>query len=102
MNTLLNFFGIKRESFSGYEDAGRNPGIIAVAGLFIIFLFIFGIIYNYGAAKLSYTYNMSINNSNSALLWSVLCFFFSGFYYPYYAIMLNPTTANMMAGGKKR
>jgi hypothetical protein len=40
------------------------------------------IIFSYGAAKLSYDMFHSVG-------WSVLAFFFSGVYYPYYALFLN-------------
>lgn len=47
-------------------------------------------VYCYGAAKLSYNYNIYTNNSGYAFLWAILCYFFAFLYYPYYAIFLNP------------
>ncbi len=45
----------------------------------------------YGAARLSYCYNMSIGTSMElTYLYAIVCFFFSFVYYPFYAIMLNP------------
>jgi ABC-type uncharacterized transport system permease subunit len=55
--------------------------------IYVLFLIFFGL----GAARLSYTYNVSIGNSVSvALAYAVLNFFFSSFYYPFYAFFLNP------------
>lgn len=47
--------------------------------------FIFAVVFSYGAAKLSYDKYRSVG-------WAVLDFFFSWFYYPYYAIVLNAPT----------
>ena len=47
----------------------------------------------YGAARLSYFYNMSTGNSGYAVFWSVLAFIFSDFYYPMYSFFLNPQSA---------
>ena len=52
---------------------------------------IFFIVFSYGAAKLSYDKYRSIG-------WAVLDFFFSSFYYPYYAIVLNTPT---VIGGRR-
>lgn len=53
--------------------------------LYSIIGFIFAVLFSYGAAKLSYDKYRSIG-------WAVLDFFFSWFYYPYYAIVLNTPT----------
>lgn len=53
--------------------------------LFILFMI------SFGAARLSYCYNIYTGNSGgTAFIWSVLAFFFSGIYYPFYALVLNP------------
>ena len=75
----------KREHFT--NSSKRFVGVSIVVFLLVI---IFSFQYAYGAAKLSYCYNTSIGNAQSAFLWSFLAFFFSGFYYPYYALFLNP------------
>ena len=68
----------------------------------IFLLLIFTFLYSYGAASLSYNYCVYTNNSG-AFLWSLLAFFFSGFYYPYYALFLNPigSIPKAMTGGKR-
>ena len=65
---------------------------------------ILGLVYCYGAARLSYTYNMYIQNTGYAFLWALICFFFPYMYYPYYAIMLNPVAGLplIMTGGKRK
>ena len=110
MNTVLHFLGYKAESFSASdainEHAKNSPGLFAT-GIFIFILsFGFGILYCYGSAKLSYDYNMSINNTGMAFMWAVLCYIFPVFYYPYYAIFLNPINSSVsvapMSGGRRR
>ena len=99
MNTTLNLLGYKSsiESF----QASSSPGIVAAGAVGFLIFFLFGIIYCYGAAKLSYNYNMSIGNGGSAFMWAFICYFFAAIYYPYYAIMLNPV-GSTMSGGRRR
>lgn len=42
------------------------------------------LIFSYGAAKLNYSVNQS-------MFWSIVAFWFSGLYYPYYAFFQAPT-----------
>ena len=96
-------------SSDGFEvkpnDVEIAQAIWALLG-WIIFVFIFVIATSYGAARLSYCYNISIGNpSDLAFLYSVICFFFSGIYYPFYAIFLNPlcvkkTNVSLIGGGR--
>jgi hypothetical protein len=45
----------------------------------------------FGAAKLSYSYNIFIGTSGSlSIFYSVLAFLFSEFYYPFYAYFIDP------------
>ena len=60
---------------------------MAVIIIYLVFIFVF----SYGAAKLSYAYNVSIGTSSGmTMVYSVLSFFLSSLYYPYYAMFLNP------------
>ena len=63
----------------------------AVAIASVVFSILFFIVFSYGAAKLSYDKYRSVG-------WAVLDFFFSSFYYPYYAIVLNNPT---VMGGRR-
>jgi len=77
--------------------------LVTIGGVFLIITFV----YSYGAAKLPYAYNTSVGSS-SAFLWSILAFFFSGLYYPYYAYFVNPVGAppvsiiSPLVGGQRR
>jgi hypothetical protein len=64
----------------------------SVSGILTI---IFWLVFSYGAAKLSYDKYRSIG-------WAILDFFFSYYYYPYYALVLNSPTQAMIAAGRRR
>jgi len=91
--------------------ANNLPAAAATLGTYLVFSVGFFLIslflYSYGAAKLSYAYNTSVGSSN-AFLWSILAFFFSGFYYPFYAYFVNPVGASpastlpSLVGGRRR
>ena len=88
-----------------------NTSSIAQVGgmiaLYSILAIAFIIVFCYGAARTSYCYNIAIGNTaDVAFLFSIVCFFFPNFYYPFYAIFLNPLCTKMrnnksMFGGKK-
>ena len=63
--------------------------------VFILFTLLPFFIFAYGSAKLSWCLNRSYG-------WSILCFFFPGVYYPFYAFFLNPLCNVPMIGGKRR
>ena len=89
----------------------NTAAIAGVSGMIFLYSFLliaFGIVFCYGAARTSYCYNIALGNTTDiAFLFSVLCFFFPNFYYPYYAIFLNPLCTTKlrnnkgMFGGKK-
>ena len=83
---------ITKEYFtsSAEQDQAADMGANLLVSLFIV---IFLLVSGYGAARLSYYYNLSIGNAGSAIAWSVLSFIFSDFYYPYYSFVLNPLSA---------
>jgi hypothetical protein len=91
--------------------ANNLPAAAATLGTYLVFsvgVFLVGsFLYSFGAAKLSYAYNTSVGSS-STFLWSILAFFFSGFYYPYYAYFVNPVGAPPasiippLVGGRRR
>jgi hypothetical protein len=103
MQTILNLFKNK-ESFTSIPETTTIGAFIGPIILLAILTLIYGFLYSYGAARLSYAYCLYSGN-NFAAFWSVVCFFFSGFYYPYYALMLNPTLSlipEVMKGGKRK
>jgi len=100
MNTVLYFLGYENTIS---DHAKKNPGLASMAIFVFVLFFFYGVAYCYGAAKLSYNYNISIGNVWTAVQWAILCYFFAGLYYPYYAIFLNPISATVsMTGGRKR
>jgi len=76
--------------------------------VYIIFVVLVIVIYGYGAARLSYCYNITQGaSSGTAIAWSILCFFFPGWYYPFNAIFLAScgsalTNARKIVGGGRR
>ena len=80
-----------------FDGTGPSMPII-----FVVFYFAIVFTTMYGAASLSWHYNAHMGNKDVANLWSILCFFFPGFYYPFYALALNPFLEENMAGGKKK
>ena len=81
--------------------------VLGVAAFLSLWGLIFVIAICAGSARLSYCYNIAIGNSaDLAALFAVLCFFFPNFYYPYYALFLNPlcaaTRSRGILGGRRR
>lgn len=93
-NVWLALQGKQRD---GFENGDSSPPAVngGVAILGVILALIPYILFAYGASKLSWCLNHSYG-------WSFLCFLFPGFYYPYYAIFLNPLCNAPMVGGKRR
>ena len=97
---------VNKETFEGEPiQVGASMGIAAILMFLITILLSF--LYSYGAAKLSWHYNMYMGNSGSAFIWSLISFFFSGFYYPYYALFLDPVATmkhlnSVSVGGRRR
>lgn len=103
-----NLIGALTGSPEGFYDASsNNSSDFAVFGLiFLIFNIInliILIVCLFGAAKLSWCYNTFYGKSEGEkILWSILCFIFAGFYYPYYALFLDPVCGRVaQRGGKK-
>jgi len=104
--------GVKPKEKEPFATSAETPtsnaplgGLVLISILFFLYFFIT----SYGAAKLSYCYNISIGNSKAAATaWSILCFFFSGFYYPIYGLFLAPlcskttNAAAVLTGGRRR
>jgi hypothetical protein len=76
---------------------------LAIVILVIMIYVIIIILMMYGAARLSYCYNTYYGaDSGTALLFSILSAIFSGLYYPFYAIFLNPLCSLQRAVGGRR
>jgi hypothetical protein len=81
-----------KESFDGSSSSDSSNGLGSLLLIILIFI-LWLIVYAYGAARLSYFYNMNNGNSGSALFYSVLAFLFADFYYPFFSYFLNPQSA---------
>jgi hypothetical protein len=90
---------VNPEMQKGEERKMQSFGILAV--LSVLFGLVLCFMYNYGAAKLSYCYSVRTGSAGMATLYSILAFFFSGLYYPYYAWFLNPLCAVQVGGRRK-
>lgn len=91
---------VNPELQKGEKQKQQSFGILAV--LSVLFGLLLSFMYSYGAAKLSYCYNVSTGNGGIAVIYSLLAFFFSGIYYPYYAWFLNPLCAVPQVGGRRK
>jgi hypothetical protein len=90
--TLLAARPYLETSYENFTDA-REQQKAVVSAFTIFFIIIFSLISAYGAARLSYFYNMNTGNSGWALFWSILAFLFADIYYPMYSYFLNPLSA---------
>lgn len=87
-----NFTGNQAENFLGFS-------IFA-----ILLILIIAFLVCYGAARLSWCYGTYNGDSTtSKVIFSVLCFFFPNFYYPFYALFLNPVCGRTknQSGGRR-
>jgi hypothetical protein len=97
-------------SVEGFQDPQTGSvGMVASVGIiYVISMIVLCIAISYGAARLSWCYNMTIGtDSGLAVLYAFLAFMFSGLYYPFYALFLNPVCAMRSAavsviGGRRR
>lgn len=81
-----------QESFDGSSSSESSFPVGSLLLIILIFI-IWIIVYAYGAARLSYFYNMNNGNAGFALFYSILAFIFADFYYPMYSYFLNPQSA---------
>jgi hypothetical protein len=84
--------GTRQDGF-GMENTGEqalndfSASALILYGMFLLAL-------STGAALLSYNYNRSVGTSSTlTVVYVILAFTFSSFYYPYYAFMLSPVQA---------
>jgi hypothetical protein len=91
LNGLVPF---KDSSVEKFANGGAVP-VSPISFVFVILLIMtFGFLYSYGAAKLSWNYNIHVGNSSGAAFTnSILAFIFSTYYYPLYALLLSPIGA---------
>jgi hypothetical protein len=80
-----------RDGFRGGDVEASSLYNVSLTSLFVI-------IFSAGAAYLSYNYNVAIGTSGGmTVVYGILSFIFSYFYYPYYALVL----AKSARGGRR-
>lgn len=85
-----HFLYKQMKSVEKFEDS--NNVIASNWGLTIlIIIIIFGFLYTVGAVLLSWNYNTYIGSSfGLKIIYAILVLLFPSFYYPLYALVLNP------------
>jgi hypothetical protein len=87
LQSVLDTVKGKKSLKEAFVDMTIDTNTLSVTIMTVIFFIISG----YGAARLSYCYNIHIGNSTGAAYgWSFLSFIFNAFYYPIYGVFLNP------------
>jgi hypothetical protein len=72
-------------------SSGMTVGTI----LYLVFSILIGILYCYGAARLSY-------NKYGSIGWAIIAFIFAPFYYPIYGIFLSTPVSTGILGAARR
>ena len=107
--TLRQYFLNSIHAVRGEEQftGSSTPAAEAYMGIgvfVIVFIIIIAFLVCYGAARLSWCYNTFYGESTgSKVIFSVLCFIFPNFYYPFYALFLDPVCGRVknQSGGKR-
>jgi hypothetical protein len=101
-DSLLDIFVVrkKKEGFKDSKESNDSDfiGFTTIGISILVLVFVYIVLYSYGAGRLSYCYSRSQGWSGGAsFVWSLLSFFFSGFYYPYYALINSPSCSTPSA-----
>ena len=103
-NNLLGAVVGKTEGF--YDDkkepvSHSSMGAYFITIVIVVIVVIFANLY--GAARLSWCYNTFYGTTGFLrFFYSLLCFFNSGLYYPFYAIFLDPVCGRVNQVGGRR
>lgn len=93
-NVLNRVIGVEGFTADASGVTMNTKALTEASGIIVLYLLLitlFAILTCVGSARLSYCYNISIGNPGDvAFMFAVLCFFFPHFYYPYFALLLNP------------
>jgi Na+/H+ antiporter NhaC len=97
-HALLN----RKEHFNDSSDSAVAKQSFAIIILIILIYVIIMFLAIYGAARLSYCYNIYYGaDSSTALGFAILSGIFSSIYYPFYGIFLNPLCNLQKTGGRR-
>lgn len=84
---------------TGPANSTADTGATKTASTLVVVGGVFGslllFLWHLGAASLSYAKYGSIG-------WAILDFFFASIYYPYYALVLNTPTPQMLGGRRRK
>jgi len=96
-----NYFMNLASAITGSDGFQMSSTEVTSSMVFIAIAFTYMLLYSYGAASLSYNYNVYVGNTGGiAWVYSILCFIFSSFYYPFYAIFLSPSLGKAPSSGQ--
>ena len=106
MSTVGNYVTNVAAAVAGHEGFSSNHpdagALLATSTTVIVVYVIFMFLFSFGAGMLSYHYNLSIGTSGTmTILYVFTAAFFSTFYYPYYALFLNPLAKKVQRGGRR-
>ena len=92
----------RKEHFNASSDSDISRQSFAIIVLIILIYVLIAFLMMYGAARLSYCYNMYYGaDSGTALGFAVLSAIFSSIYYPFYGVFLNPLCNLQKTGGRR-
>lgn len=84
---LRNFKTLERFADTDKKESTLSTGML----ILIISMIVISLIYTGGAISLSWNYNTYLGNSfGIKIFYAILVFIFPSFYYPLYALLLNP------------
>jgi hypothetical protein len=111
--TRLTAPGAKSVKVEKFQDQATGDATImtTVNVIYILVMLLLLLITAIGAFRLSWCYNMYVGNGQGiSIFYGILAFLFNGFYYPFYALFLNPVCGMKKAapaalsafGGRRR
>lgn len=78
----------------GFENPASIVGVTTLGYAILVLTLLFLLAFAAGAAKLSFVHSRDVGYSvPAAVVWAILAFFFSNFYYPYYAFFIGCSAA---------
>ena len=96
-NYLMNIAA----AITGRDGFQMSSTQVTASMIFIGLTLLYMVMYAYGAASLSYNYNVYVGNTGGIVwVYTILSFMFSSLYYPFYAIFLSPALGKAPTSGQ--
>ena len=90
-NNTKNYLVNVAAAITGRDGFQMSSTEVTASMVFLGVAFIYMVMYAYGAASLSYNYNVYVGNTGGIVwVYTILSFIFSSLYYPFYAVFLSP------------